>query len=416
MERREILEPDSGAPAGWSQARSQVVFVTGQFQSQREQRDAVTNEACKSKGKRATERRSEHRGAYPACRAGTLDDGRNEGGALRNDLKRLVAFAVSIVAHSAFAGAILFCFASRHAPLLGAIPITVVTSEAELLPGPGSGPGSSGGKLTLPLFQEEGSQTPVEAQNHASGSQTPHRRVNNPSGISADNKVQPAREQPNFGLGQAQYLRRAENRAPSSGDGKIHLVEDGGGKAAEPTITRRTDWQASPVEDDKLTYSAPDSSVKLTTREVSVFTGFGSSLAGPAFSRGFGTNFAGPAFSPVLGTNGGENSRPFGLTPAMWDDDATARSKRLDGTLVNLNNFGVTAFAYENEVGRDFQPFGSAKNEFAIAGTSTMKAGGQVRVGPLGFGYAASSIDYASPLTSPLQQAMTTRQRCSRRH
>ena len=69
-----------------------------------------------------------------------------------------------------------------------------------------------------------------------------------------------------------------------------------------------------------------------------------------------------------------------------------ARSQKVDWTLVNLKNFGVTAFGYQNEVGSDFKPFGQTKNEFdGSAGSSTMKAGGQVRVGPFGFGFAQSS-------------------------
>jgi len=181
----------------------------------------------------------------------------------------------------------------------------------------------------------------VEAQNQASVSQTPHRRVKSPSGISAANKLQPAPEQPNLGLDQAQYFRTPKNKAPAGGGGIMHLAEDGSGEPAEPIITHRTDWQANPVEDNKLTYSTPDSSVKLTTRDVSV-TGFASNPAGVAFSHGVGTNFAGPAFSPLFGTNGGENSTQLSLTPATWDEDARARSKRVDGTLVKLDNFGVT--------------------------------------------------------------------------
>ncbi len=69
-----------------------------------------------------------------------------------------------------------------------------------------------------------------------------------------------------------------------------------------------------------------------------------------------------------------------------------AKSQKLDWAIVDLKNFGVTVFSYQNKVGNDFKPFGETKKEFATPGTSTMKAGGEIRVGALSFGVAHSLI------------------------
>ena len=74
----------------------------------------------------------------------------------------------------------------------------------------------------------------------------------------------------------------------------------------------------------------------------------------------------------------------------QWGDDSTARSRRLDWTLLKFTNFEVAAFGYQNEVGAGFAPFAQTKSEFVIAGTQTMKAGGQVRAGSFSFGFAGS--------------------------
>jgi hypothetical protein len=335
---------------------------------------------------------------------------------LGNNLKRIrVGLIAALVGHSAFLVAILFCSTSRHSPLPETIPIVVEIVEAANLghqlhhPVLGSGSAFPGSNVALPLLQAEGSQTPVVAQlaSQTNVSQRPHPLVSNRSGISADHRVRPEPERPRSasGSGQPQELRETwttGNTGPASG--KLDLVEQQGRESPGLTATRRIDWQANPVEDDKLTYSAPGSSAKLTMREAY------SAGLGPALS-GFGTNRAGPAFSLGFGMNGDENSGAFSPTGALlWGGDATARSQRLDWTFVHLENFEVTAFGYQNEVGRDFRPFGQTKNEFAMAGTSTTKAGGQVRVGPFGFGYAMSDLEYAGPLTnlSAMQQGVTS--------
>ena len=319
---------------------------------------------------------------------------------LRKKLKRAVGLTVSLLAHSACLAAILFCFASRQPPLLETIPISAVINEAANL-----------GHQLHGELGSSGSNTPVDAglANQASVSQTSHRRASNSSGISADHKVRFELAQLNS-VFSSQYLWTTGKTAPSNGRGTTHLVEkadreppkveeaDGDPEAEEAddveeaddekadrkprelTINRRTDWDANPIEDDKLTYSAPGSTVKLTMREVSSFTGFG--------------------------MNGDENSRAFGLAPMLWGDDATARSKKFDWTVVNSMNFGVTAFSYQSAIGRDFQPSDHTKNEFAMPGTSTTTAGGKVRAGAFGFGFAVSSVEYAGPVTELVQQGV----------
>jgi hypothetical protein len=319
-----------------------------------------------------------------------------------NNLKSIrVALIVSLVGHSAFL-VTLFCSTSRHSPLPETIPISVVIVEEENLGSQSQFDSVLGG---MPAFEAEGSQTPGVAKlaTQTRALQTPRSLISNRN---ADHKIRPEPKQPSSASdGPAQELRANfwATGKMAAASGMLDLVEQQDPKPPEFTVTRRIDWQANPVEDDKMTYSAPRSSAKLTVREA-----YSAGLA-PAFT-GFGANGAGPAFSPGFKMNGGDNSRLLSPNPALlWGSDATARSQRLDWTFVNAKNFGVTAFSYQNEVGRDFQPYGPTKNEFAMAGTSTMKAGGQVRVGPLGFGYATSNIEYADPLANllPAQQGVT---------
>jgi hypothetical protein len=142
-------------------------------------------------------------------------------------------------------------------------------------------------------------------------------------------------------------------------------------------VTRRFDWASNrPVEDHEVTYSASGSPSKLTVRE--------------ARSNGFSLSGIAPEFA----TNSETNSRLFGLTAT----DATARSQRFDWSVINEKNFGLMVFGYENEVGRDFRPFGKTKKEFAVAGTTTRKAGSEMRLGSFGIGFAQSRIEGLDPV------------------
>jgi hypothetical protein len=86
------------------------------------------------------------------------------------------------------------------------------------------------------------------------------------------------------------------------------------------------------------------------------------------------------------------------------NSDTTMVSRRLDLTVVNSGNFGVTAFGYSSEAGGGFKPFGAQSN-LPKAGTRTMKAGGQVRAGPFSFGFAESSIENTQPLSFGLEDS-----------
>jgi hypothetical protein len=135
------------------------------------------------------------------------------------------------------------------------------------------------------------------------------------------------------------------------------------------TVTRHRDWQFGSFEDNKLTYSDPNSRIKVTVREAS--------------SAGFAAqNFM----------RNGDTTGPFGLTASDWSADSMARSQRVDWTLLDTKSFRVTAFGYRSEVGQGFEPLEQEKKkEFGTAGTSVMKAGGQVKIGAFGFGLAQSS-------------------------
>jgi hypothetical protein len=133
--------------------------------------------------------------------------------------------------------------------------------------------------------------------------------------------------------------------------------------------TERTDWEANPVEDRKVIYTSPDKRLKLTVREA-----YSGGFAATHFASGFG----GPS----------EN----GHIQDEAENSGVARSQRFDWTLLDQGNFGLTAFGYYNEVGRQFVAFGTNKKEFKLAGTNIMKAGAQIVAGAFKFGFAQANI------------------------
>jgi hypothetical protein len=301
---------------------------------------------------------------------------------LRKKLEgRRVWLAASLLGHSAVL-VVTLCFASRPAPSPEVIPISVenVNDTADFgrrLPFSGIGPVRPKTEPRLSLLRAEDAQTLVVAKvaqtpHEVKQLRTPHPLASNPSDITAGQEAPVERGELNSVVGSAQalpgrYLWNVAQTSPASAGDNVGLVEDRGGEAFK--ITRSTDWEANPVEDVKLRYSAPGSSLKFTVREA-----YSAGFAGPAFTPGFGTNLAGPTLIPGFGTNSDDNSGQFRLTAVSSGADAMATSQRLDWTLVNLKNFRVTAFGYQNEVGREFQPFGHTKKEFATAGSSTIEA------------------------------------------
>jgi hypothetical protein len=293
---------------------------------------------------------------------------------------------VSLLVHSALFIMIVPWSASRQAVSPEVIPISVTIFSK-----PGSfgrpiadlvlEPGSEKPKSKVSSLQVEDPQTPtVSVPSSSNAWRTQYPVAGKPNHISPDQNAwrdrEPssvARSTSSRAIEESYFWQRTE-AAGASGD----VTNFAGGQDREVrglTLTTRTGWQTNPVEDSKLTYSATGSPLKLTVRQAS-----SGGFVGRAFTAG-----ADPA---------------FGISPMQWGDDATARSQRLDWTLLKFTNFEVTAFGYQNEVGAAFAPFAQTKNEFVIAGTQTMKAGGRVRVGSFSFGVAGSSLENAPPVTN----------------
>jgi hypothetical protein len=297
-----------------------------------------------------------------------------------------VGLTISLLGHSALL-AVVICTASTQLALPALIPITVVTTEeAEALEpqlslseqGVQPSATDTNGRWSQSSSQPEDAQTLVVAklEEATSGAEPGAAATQYPPLV--DPQSAPGVEAETSATAtdpENEFERSLSNTPEAAGvGGAVNFREEKREELTAVKITRRTDWQANPVEDNKLTYSAPGSAVRLTVREAS-----SAGFAETDFTRGFGLN-------------NDETSGPLGLTPAEWGANAMAKSQRVDWTLVNLKSFGMTAFGYQSEVGRNFEPFGQTKKEFATPGTSTIKAGGEVRVGAFSFGLAQSSV------------------------
>ena len=196
-----------------------------------------------------------------------------------------------------------------------------------------------------------------------------------PTSGPADRGDQPTSVAPKT-TGSATTLRRAsEVDAAPKPNGDVGWVEQEKGSTSKFKLNKQRDWQISStgfdrVEDNKMTYASPDSGVRLTAREA---------------ASGFGANFATRSF----GFNDYQTYGPLDVSPM----DGRARSQKIDWKLFDSKNFGVTAFGYQSEVGRGFEPFGGSKKEFKEAGTRQLKAGANMRVGAFGFGLSQSTVE-----------------------
>src|SRR5690349_47897 len=141
-----------------------------------------------------------------------------------------------------------------------------------------------------------------------------------------------------------------------------------------PSVVRSTDLHGYPGEEVEYVHSPSDGSVKVTMREA-----YGSIGANRSASIETGDEDAVPGFS------------------GPSDDSALARSQRFDWKIFDRGNLGISAFGYQNEIGREFRPFGKFKKEFATANSSTTKGGGNVRLGPLKIGFTQSATGKAEP-------------------
>jgi hypothetical protein len=123
--------------------------------------------------------------------------------------------------------------------------------------------------------------------------------------------------------------------APATRAGITDFVEH---QPPAPTVTRRTDWQANPVEDKEVKYSGPGGAVRMTVREAS--------------SAGLlGTNFA---LNYSLITD--KTSQPFSLASTEWPTNTTAKSQKVEWKVVDSKNLGVTVFGYQTRWS-SFKPF-----------------------------------------------------------
>jgi len=202
-------------------------------------------------------------------------------------------------------------------------------------------------------------------------------QADNRNKFSKTREIEAKPKQPNLIPSRASHRSEQYAAAPAISE-RRHSVEQPGLEKPRLTVTGHSDWLDNPVEDKKLTYSAPGAGVRLTVREAS--------------SAGFvSTNF-----NRDVRPNNDRAAEPFGLAMSELPTNA-AISQKLDWTVVDSKNFGMTVFSYQNQVGSGFKPFGETKSEFTTAGTRMAKVGGQVRVGAVGFGFAQSSANTEDP-------------------
>ena len=302
---------------------------------------------------------------------------------------RHVGLTISLLGHSALLAVVIGSAFSTQLATPTVIPISVVTrEEAEALEPQfslieqGAGPSemNTNGRWSHASPQGEYANTQAVA------------KMKQPPG--ADSGV-PSTELQSSTESRSEYgiERSLSNTAAAAGGISVNFREDKRDELTGVKITRRTDWQANPVEDNTLTYSAPGSATRLTMRAAS-----SAGFVGDDFASGFNLTNA-------------ETSMSFGRSANVWNGN-TAKSQKIDWTLVNRKNFGATAFGYQNEIGYNFRPFGQTKKEFATPGTNTMKAGGEVRLGAFAMGMAHSTIsklEYtALPFSTTDEEAETT--------
>lgn len=307
-----------------------------------------------------------------------------------------ITFSASLIAHSALL-AVMLGTVSLKVPLPDLIPVSVMTAPrpdslgSEVSPFLEAASKLAGSRNTPSFAQVDDAQRLVVAKLPEAfrGSEPGVPGMRRPRTDDRDDlppqKV--ARSERSHAVaagmpsaGDETQLRNAAGADPAQGGGIVGWVAQKGDKPPDLTVTSRSDWEIDSARFSKVeekVYAAPDSGVRLTVRE--------------AASAGF----AGTDFTRGVGLSSFETSGPLGLSPT----DGIARSQKIDWTFIDLKDFGVTAFGYQSEVGRNFEPFERTKKEFETAGTRKMKAGANVRVGAFDFGLSQSSIEktYGSP-------------------
>src|SRR5262245_29915773 len=264
-----------------------------------------------------------------------------------NSARRRVHLATlaSIFGHLSVLSIILLSV-SHHVPKSKLIPIAIKSSGEEENHRSQFALTSvnSQGKLSLDLSQDvEIAQTAPSASDPSATDQAAHSVPEDLLSTSAGSQES-----------NENHLWNANASSAHSGGGLIDLTEQDATASPELKVVSKTDWQGNPVEAKSLTYSVPGSGLRVTVREAS------------------SAGFLGVDFAPGFGPADADTSGPF---PTAWDDNAAAKSQKVDGTLVNLKHFGLTAFGYRSEVGYDFRSFG--RNMSESPGTSTTKFGGE---------------------------------------
>jgi hypothetical protein len=290
----------------------------------------------------------------------------------RNNVK--AALIASGAVHAAIGTLLLGSYAS----LPQSIPITVVTNDQFE-------------RLThqLPAAEADAAFRPVKDQLAAAFEDARHlkpvpQRVPLPVPKPRQSRLIASNASPARGTQSILYTA-----APLSGERLPESAEHKPYVNPHLTVTGGTDWQGNLVEDNKLVYSPRESGVRVSIREAS----------SAGFVQGFSRDLT-PA------TN--QAGQPVGLAAGELST-TTAISQKVDWTVVNSKNFGLTVFSYQNQVGDGFKPFGTTKAEFATAGTRMMKTGGQVRLGAVGFGFsqAVTTAESSPAILSATQKEVS---------
>jgi hypothetical protein len=293
-----------------------------------------------------------------------------------------VGFMVSLLGHSALL-ALAVSTASTQLPSASVIPVAIVTTEdaqaldAQLSLSDQSIAARSESLPSSPQAEDAQTLALAKLEEGLTGAD---------AGLPSTQSLAPADPRNTPDVGQETEVDQGDSHAvveryPADTAVAVRTVtfrEDKPAELADVKVTRRTDWQANPVQDNTLVYSVPGSAVRLTLREAS--------------SGGFLVDHD-------------QVSAPFGLSQSAWDGNATAKSQKIEWTLIDSKNFGLTAFGYQSEIGYGFRPFDQTKKEFATAGANTIKAGGDVRLGAFTLGVAHSSIIALEPIVPAFSEA-----------
>ena len=184
-----------------------------------------------------------------------------------------VGFLGSVLGHVALFVALLLYSGLSQRPTLQAIPISIVSigdsqnlhSQLSYSPEISSQPRTARPKrqpqFLISSTQVEHAPTPLGSTTaEAAASVGPGAFAENSGNVLNDRDTHVGLESPSpaSGLDQAQQAKHLWNTAATANSGgTIDLVEQQSNEAPGLKITRRTEWQANPVEDNKLDILSP---------------------------------------------------------------------------------------------------------------------------------------------------------------